>query len=182
MPSVTEIILQSRLDVQVFGQTGSNRLKPAGGVRTRSCLGQQPCLWAALPQASHVLIEALPPMSDGIIIFAHGSRIESANQAVRNVAEALAGSSAARVLPAFLELGDPDLETAASRLAGLGVTRLVIVPYFLTLGLHMERDLPRIAERIARAHKGLDIRIARPLDGHPALLQILQDRVRQTLA
>ena len=121
-------------------------------------------------------------MSDGIIIFAHGSRIESANQAVRKVAEALDCTSEARVVPAFLELGEPDLETAASRLASLGVTRLVIVPYFLTLGLHMERDLPRIAERISLTHKDLEIRIAPPLDGHPALLQVLQDRVRQSLA
>jgi sirohydrochlorin ferrochelatase len=121
-------------------------------------------------------------MADGIIIFAHGSRIESANQAVRNVAEALDRSNSARVLPAFLELGQPDLETAASQLADFGVTRLVIVPYFLTLGLHMERDLPCIAERISLAHKNLDIRIAPPLDGHPALLQVLQDRVREALA
>ena len=121
-------------------------------------------------------------MTDGIVIFAHGSRIESANQAVRAVAAALARSAGARVAPAFLELGEPDLETAAARLADLGVTRLVIVPYFLTLGIHMERDLPRIAERISLSHKGLEIRIAPPLDGHPALLQILQDRVREALA
>jgi sirohydrochlorin ferrochelatase len=120
-------------------------------------------------------------MADGIIIFAHGSRIESANQAVRLVAAALERSAGIRVAPAFLELGEPDLETAASRLAGLGVTRLVIVPYFLTLGIHMERDLPRIAERISMNHKGLEIRIAPPLDGHPALLQILQDRVHEAL-
>ncbi|HXB68282.1 MAG TPA: CbiX/SirB N-terminal domain-containing protein [Candidatus Acidoferrales bacterium] len=120
-------------------------------------------------------------MTDGIIIFAHGSRIESANEAVRQVAAALASSGDARVTPAFLELGEPDLETAASRLADLGVIRLVIVPYFLTLGIHMERDLPRIAERISLTHKGLEIKIAPPLDGHPALLQILQDRVREAL-
>ena len=95
---------------------------------------------------------------------------------------ALARSASARVVAAFLELGEPDLETAASRLAGLGVTRMVIVPYFLTLGIHMELDLPRIAERISLMHQGLEVIIAPPLDGHPALLQILQDRVRQALS
>jgi sirohydrochlorin ferrochelatase len=120
-------------------------------------------------------------MADGIIIFAHGSRVESANQAVRVVAAELGRSADARVVAAFLELGEPDLETAASRLADQGVTRLVIVPYFLTLGIHMERDLPRIAERISLNHKGLEIRIAPPLDGHPALLGILQDRIREAL-
>ena len=89
-------------------------------------------------------------MQTGIIVFAHGSRIESANEAVRTVAAELARTGpATRVEAAFLELGQPDLPTAASRLAEQGVERLVIVPYFLTLGLHMERDLPRIVERIS---------------------------------
>ena len=121
-------------------------------------------------------------MSTGVIVFAHGSRIESANEAVRAVAAELGRTGSGQLVePAFLELGQPDLETAAARLTGLGVDRLVIVPYFLTLGLHMERDLPRIAERIAMSHKGLPITIAPPLDGHPALLQILEDRVREAL-
>lgn len=120
-------------------------------------------------------------MPDGIVIFAHGSRIESANQAVRKVAEELGRSGSSLVAAAFLELGEPDLEAAAARLAEQGATRLVIVPYFLTLGIHMERDLPRIAERISLSHSGLEIRIAPPLDGHPALLQVLQDRIREAL-
>jgi sirohydrochlorin ferrochelatase len=62
------------------------------------------------------------------------------------------------------------------------VNRIVIIPYFLTLGLHMERDLPRIAERIAITHKGLEVKVTPPLDGHPALLQILQDRAREAAA
>ena len=119
----------------------------------------------------------------GIIVFAHGSRIESANEAVRAVAAGLARTGPVLyVEAAFLEIGQPDLETAAARLVGLGVRRLVIIPYFLTLGIHMERDLPRIADRISSTHKGLEIRIAPPLDGHPALLQILEDRARESLA
>ena len=122
-------------------------------------------------------------MQTGIIVFAHGSRIESANEAVRTVAAELARTGpATRVEAAFLELGQPDLPTAASRLAEQGVERLVIVPYFLTLGLHMERDLPRIVERISVSLNGLDVRVAPPLDGHPGLLQILQDRAREALS
>jgi len=39
-------------------------------------------------------------------VFGHGSRIESANQSVRAVAEEPANSVDARVAPAFRELGD----------------------------------------------------------------------------
>ena len=121
-------------------------------------------------------------MPDGVIIFAHGSRIESANEAVRAVAEAFAKSTDALVTAAFLELGQPNLETAASLLVDRGAGRLVIVPYFLTLGLHMERDLPPLVDRIRLQNNGLEVRIAPPLDGHPALLEIIRDRVRSAFS
>jgi sirohydrochlorin ferrochelatase len=115
----------------------------------------------------------------GIIVFAHGSRVESANEAVRAVARDLVRAAPCeRVVAAFLELGQPDLESAASELAEAGVERLVILPYFLTLGLHMERDLPRLIRRIQQNNNHLTIDVAPPLDGHPALAAILADRFR----
>jgi len=114
----------------------------------------------------------------GVIVFAHGSRVESANEAVRAVATDLAHTTGnADVMAAFLELGQPSLEAAADQLAAAGAGRIVILPYFLTLGLHMARDLPRIVESIAQAHPGLDVVVSPPLDGHEALVQILADRL-----
>ena len=84
-------------------------------------------------------------VSIGIIVFGHGSRIESANRTVRSAARDLARAGGyPHVEAAFLELGQPDLEEAADRLVAQGVERIVIIPYFLTLGLHLERDLPRL--------------------------------------
>ena len=118
----------------------------------------------------------------GYIVFAHGSRVESANEAVRAVARDLKRATRRRhVVSAFLELGVPSLEEAAAELAAAGVGRIVILPYFLTLGLHMERDLPRIVEQISKSHNGLQVLVAPPLDGHPALAGILADRIRTTL-
>jgi sirohydrochlorin cobaltochelatase len=118
-------------------------------------------------------------LTTGIIVFAHGSRVESANEAVRAVARDLATeASCERVVAAFLELGQPDLETAAAQLVEAGLKRLVILPYFLTLGLHMERDLPVLVDRIRITHKGLRVEVAPPLDGHPGLVQALADRFR----
>jgi sirohydrochlorin ferrochelatase len=116
----------------------------------------------------------------GIIVFAHGSRVESANEAVRAVArDVVRAASCERVIAAFLELGQPDLESAAAQLAQAGVERLVILPYFLTLGLHMERDLPLLVGRIRENHKHLRVDVAPPLDGHPGLAGILADRFRE---
>jgi sirohydrochlorin ferrochelatase len=117
-------------------------------------------------------------VNTGIVIFAHGSSVPSANEAVRIVAEEAAAAGAfERVETAFLE-GQPNLAEAVARLAGSGVTRILVVPYFLTLGIHLQRDLPAIVEQLAQAHQHVEIRVASPLDGHPALAQILLDRAK----
>ena len=116
-------------------------------------------------------------MSRGIIVFAHGSRVESANQAVRDVAADLAkAGNFPLVQAAFLELGQPDLAVAAAALSAQGATQITVIPYFLTLGLHMERDLPRLIDGIRVAHPGVEIDVTPPLDGHPALVTVLLDR------
>ena len=116
-------------------------------------------------------------MTTGIIVFAHGSRVESANQPVRLVASELArAGNFPHVEAAFLELGEPDLAGAAAKLVDQGVERILVLPYFLTLGLHMERDLPRLVQSISNQYKGLEVLVAPPLEGHQALIEILLDR------
>lgn len=122
-------------------------------------------------------------MKTGIAIFGHGSSVESANEAVREVARRFASTGGFDLVePSFLELGRPDLSGAVARLVERGATHVVVVPYFLTLGKHLKRDLPRIAEEISRIHPGVEIRIAPPLDGHPALAEILIERARAEMS
>jgi sirohydrochlorin ferrochelatase len=64
----------------------------------------------------------------GFIVFAHGSRIESANQAVRDVAAGMAAARGGIVEAAFLELGEPNLTVSAARLVARGATRIVVLP------------------------------------------------------
>jgi sirohydrochlorin ferrochelatase len=118
----------------------------------------------------------------GFIVFAHGSRVESANQAVREIAARMAAAGQHAVEPAFLELGDPDLAEATARLAARGASRIVVIPYFLTLGTHMQRDLPRLVRDAASVHGNLEIDVTSPLDGHPALLEALLDRANEAIA
>lgn len=121
-------------------------------------------------------------MKTGIAVFAHGSRIEAANEAVRAVAAELARVGGyGLVEPAFLELGYPDLAGAIAKLVERGASRIVVVPYFLTLGLHLERDLPELVRDAACRFDSVAIETTLPLDGHPALAGILLDRVREAL-
>jgi sirohydrochlorin ferrochelatase len=119
-------------------------------------------------------------VTTGYVVFAHGSRVETANQAVRAVAAELARAGGfENVEAAFLELGRPDLDGAVTRLAQRGVRRVVVIPYFLTLGTHLERDLPRLVADISHKYKELTIAVTAPLDGHAGLVEILLDRANR---
>jgi sirohydrochlorin ferrochelatase len=119
---------------------------------------------------------------DAIVFFAHGSSVESANQAVRVVAaEAARQADVDRYDVAFLELASPTLVEAVEGLIAGGVERITVVPYFLTLGIHLKRDLPAMVSRISETHPGIKISVTPPLDGHPGLASVLADRARNAV-
>ncbi len=118
----------------------------------------------------------------GLIVFAHGSRVEGANEAVRAVAtEAAKRSGIARYRAAFLELAPPSLSEAARDLASEGVREILITPYFLTMGRHLTVDLPRLVRELRPVLPDIRIRTSPPLDGHPDLAGILASRARGLL-
>ena len=122
-------------------------------------------------------------MKTGIAIFAHGSAVESANDAVREVVRQFEARGGFDLVEAsFLELGKPDLAAAVEKLVERGAGRVVVVPYFLTLGKHLQRDLPRIVGEIQSIHTGVEIKVTAPMDGHPSLAEILIDRATSAAA
>lgn len=115
----------------------------------------------------------------GVIVFAHGSSVASANDAVRRVADDMARIGGHPLVEtAFLESAPPDLAAAVDTVIARGAHRVLVVPYFLTLGIHLQRDLPRIVDEIRAVHPGVEIRVTPPLDGHPAMAQALADRAK----
>ncbi|MBM3754907.1 MAG: hypothetical protein FJW38_13115 [Acidobacteria bacterium] len=118
----------------------------------------------------------------GLIVFAHGSSVPEANEAVKRVSAAMQAKGGFEfVETAFLEAAKPDLADAVAALAIKDVDRVVVLPYFLTLGIHLRRDLPRIVAELAEKHNGLRIDVTEPLDGHPALAEILLQRATAAL-
>jgi sirohydrochlorin ferrochelatase len=116
------------------------------------------------------------------VLFAHGSKLEAANEEVRESARVLARAGGyAHVEAAFLDLAKPDLAGAVEALIARSLTAILVIPYFLTTGRHQDRDLPALVERLAAAHPEVEVRIGEGFTGHPGVTGILLDRVRQGL-
>ncbi|HYO82618.1 MAG TPA: CbiX/SirB N-terminal domain-containing protein [Bryobacteraceae bacterium] len=118
-----------------------------------------------------------------LIVFAHGSTVEAANEGVRAVTAAVAADGGYTVVEtAFLDCAHPTLSEAVVSVIGRGANRVVVVPFFLTLGVHLQRDLPGIVERLRHIHKGVAIDVTPPLEGHPSLRSIVLERAEEALA
>jgi sirohydrochlorin ferrochelatase len=118
-----------------------------------------------------------------VVVFAHGSSVEAANEGVRTMAAEMASRGGFRLVEtAFLELGKPDLPAAVSALYTQGARKIIVVPFFLTLGIHLRRDLPSIVQELRSIYNDLDIEITSPLEGHPALVDVMVGRAREALS
>lgn len=94
----------------------------------------------------------------GVIVFAHGSRDPLWRAPVEAVAEQIRRQQPdALAACAYLELSEPDLATAASRLIDQGATGLRVLPLFFGMGKHARDDLPRLLEQLAADYPGVRI-------------------------
>ncbi len=86
------------------------------------------------------------------------------------------------VEPAHMEIAEPSIATAFADCVAAGATTVVVVPYFLWPGSHWTEDIPALAAEAAKAHPGVRYLVAAPLGPHPALGDIVEERVSQCLA
>lgn len=80
-----------------------------------------------------------------LVIVAHGSRRQASNEEVEvlanKVAQRLPGGFGG-VKVAFLELASPSIEAAIDSCYEEGASELLVLPYFLSEGTHVAKDVP----------------------------------------
>ena len=116
-----------------------------------------------------------------IILFAHGSVVREANRQVCYLAEEVSRLAHCPVDCAFLEQAPPDLPAAVAQAVERGARRIVVIPYFLTMGVHVRNDLPRLIDRQRSQFPGVEILVGQPLGDYPGMPQLILDRVRELL-
>jgi sirohydrochlorin ferrochelatase len=113
-----------------------------------------------------------------LLLIAHGSREPEANEDLAHVASSLRQRGHV-VIEAFLELAEPDIDAGAGRCVALGARSVVLVPYFLSAGVHVRRDLARARDRLAARYPGVEFRLAQPLGPHPLLTEVVAQRAEE---
>jgi sirohydrochlorin ferrochelatase len=119
------------------------------------------------------------PDTAAVLLIAHGSRHPAANDDLHRLAERLARAGEYPVVePSFLELAEPDIVTGGGRCVARGASRVLMVPYFLSAGVHLVRDLTAARDELAGRHPGVEFRLGAPLGPHPLLDALVAERTR----
>jgi sirohydrochlorin ferrochelatase len=120
------------------------------------------------------------PGRTAILLIAHGSRQQSANDDLHELAARLAAKGTYSIVePCFLELAVPELTAGGDRCAQLGATRVLMIPYFLSDGVHLRRDLTAARDELNRRHPDVKFILGSPLGPHPLLDELVAERIRQ---
>lgn len=115
-----------------------------------------------------------------LLLIAHGSRQEEANADLYFIVESLQQRGHyVHVQAAFLELAQPSIEQGAERCVEKGATRVVLVPYFLSAGVHVRRDLSALCQSLGERYPDVRFRLAAPLGRHPLLVEVVAERARE---
>ncbi|HEX4884780.1 MAG TPA: CbiX/SirB N-terminal domain-containing protein [Casimicrobiaceae bacterium] len=96
-----------------------------------------------------------------LVLFAHGARdARWAEPFARVLARVAAAAPQRDPMLAYLEFMAPGLREAVDRQVARGHRAIRIVPLFLGPGGHLRSDVPALVAEAARAHPGVDIRLA----------------------
>ncbi len=121
------------------------------------------------------------PMGSHVVLAGHGSRAEEANDSLALLAQGLAAELELPVHTGYLEMAEPTIPQALRAAAAGGARRIVLVPYFLSPGMHVRRDLVAIVDE-ARRELGVPIVLSDFLGAHEAVPRLLASLARAGLS
>jgi sirohydrochlorin ferrochelatase len=115
----------------------------------------------------------------GILLFSHGSLLCGASKALDEHADRLRTRFAPiPVEIGFLNYSEPSFERGVQRLAELGATEIVIVPYFLVAGYFVSHSLPEVLVPVRAQFPTIEFTIAEALGADEHLADGLIEAAR----
>lgn len=117
-----------------------------------------------------------------LLLIAHGSRRAAANADLEHLASLLRNEYGwAHVQTSYLELCPPTILEGGSLCVTAGAECVVLVPYFLSAGVHVVEDLTVAQAELSARYPNVSFVLAAPLGRHPLLAQIVGERVAEAL-
>lgn len=127
------------------------------------------------PQFSRFNMSEVP----AVLLIAHGSRRPEANADLVQLAERLRERGYPRVEVSYLELAEPTIPQGGKACAETGANVVLMLPYFLSAGVHVARDLEGFREQLSATFPAVEFRLCQPLGLHPLLVDVVLARLAE---
>lgn len=136
----------------------------------------------------HGVENGLPPGGWGnpghtaVILLGHGSRAGEANEGMYKVVNSLQKNRPDfRFIAAFLEINTPSIPEGIDICVAEGAKRIILLPYFLHLGNHVQKDLPKYVNKSKQIYPDVIILLSSHLGFHQKLVEIANERLIEAL-
>lgn len=84
---------------------------------------------------------------------------------------------------AHMELSEPSIATAFTKCVKQGAKTIICHPYFLSIGRHVQEDIPALVEDIAKHYPDISYRITPPLGlQHDTIIELIENTVEQSVS
>jgi sirohydrochlorin ferrochelatase len=121
-------------------------------------------------------------MKTAILMMAHGSRIAEANDAAREVAAMVKEMTDFEIIEvSFRELHNPNIQSGIDACVARGAERILLMPYFLFMGAHVQHDLPEEIAEAKKRYPDLVMEMGGHLGAHRKLAEIEAERIGEAL-
>ncbi len=115
-----------------------------------------------------------------LLLIAHGSRRAEANDDLHHLAAKLRERGEyGHVQVSFLELAEPSIPDGGALCVAAGAKRVVMLPYFLSPGVHARDDMRKAQTELAERFAEVSFLLAQPLGRHPLLEEIVVQRASE---
>ena len=111
-----------------------------------------------------------------LILVAHGSRREESNLEVSSLSKKMLefnSNQFDKVIPAFLEFASPSIPEAIEMCSKIGATKVTILPYFLSAGVHINRDIPEEVNKASQKFPNLEIKVTSYFGSRDEIAELL---------
>lgn len=113
-----------------------------------------------------------------LVIVAHGSRRESSNQEVRELAQKVDENLPAHISSvkyAFLELTEPSIDAVLNQCFEQGTNEIIVLPYLLSGGNHVKDDIPDAIAQSQKKWPNKSIRLLPHIGASKAMVSLVAD-------
>ncbi len=120
---------------------------------------------------------------EAMLVMVHGSPRASANKPMHAVVDKVRERGIYPIVEVgFMECNEPTIPEAIDTCAAQGATRIIAVPYFLHLGVHVADDLPTLLTEAMERHPGIVIEMGEYLGRSPLVTDVLVARAGEAVA